>query len=153
MANIPVEDDASARAAAIRAERTGRGVNLTGDRMRLQVREDLLDRTNWVYRWGNDIGNRIYHLMSRGYDAVSDRSQGIKADGVGMGAEVAQLVDTTDHGAPVKARLMRIPRPIYEEDQRAKQNDIDQKEAAHINPGGELQSRDTRLTRSSSPAG
>ncbi len=155
MAREPV-DEVSARVAAIRAQRQERdSAGLSNARMRLQVREEDLDRENWQYRFVNDVGNRVYHLKGQGYEVVSDRAQGIKADGVSMGAEVAQLVDTTAHGAPIRAILMRQPKPIFEEDQRAKHADIDKQEASRINlSSGEVKAKDeTRLSRNSSPSG
>jgi hypothetical protein len=117
------------RADEIRAQRAARG-NLGGSRMRLAVREEQLDRENWSYRWANDDGNRVSNLQSDGWEIVADRAGVVKDDGAGMGAEVAQLAGTKKTGEAMRSVLMRIPREIKMDDDRAKARAIDAQEAS-----------------------
>jgi len=117
------------RADEIRAQRAARG-DLSGSRMRLAVREDQLDRENWSYRWANDDGNRVSNLQADGWEIVADRAGAVKDDGAGMGAEVAQLAGTRKNGEAMRSVLMRIPREIKMDDDRAKARAIDAQEAS-----------------------
>jgi hypothetical protein len=82
---------------------------------------------NYVYRIVNDTGDRINQFKLAGYEVVEHKAK------VGE-AEVADRNTSLGSGArtPVGAGtvgiLMRIPRDIYDEDQRAKQREIDAKE-------------------------
>jgi hypothetical protein len=81
---------------------------------------------NYVYRIVNDIDDRILNLTERGYEIVTqDTPVGDKRVSV-----------PTKEGTPVqisvgqgkKAYLMRIKKEFYDEDQVAKQTDIDASE-------------------------
>lgn len=103
---------------------------LGGHRQRLAVNEAALDTQNFVYRWANDDGNRLYQLTQQDdYEVVVDRDNTIRTDGAGTGAEVAVPVGETSRG-PLKAVLLRKPRKFYDEDAAAKAAAIDEKESA-----------------------
>lgn len=130
-APVTPRDVAMSRAEQIRAERAQRGSDVLNDTvMRLSVREHALDRGAWSYRFVNDDGDRIYQMQSRGYEITSDRAGMTKADNAAMGSEVSAYAGIGDDGKPMKSVLMRIPKEIYDDDQRAKARAIDATEAS-----------------------
>lgn len=115
------------RAQTINAERRRRNTDgLSGRRQRLAVDESKLDRENFTYRWVNDDSQRVYDLTTNDdWERVTDRDGAIKANGTGMGAEVATPAGVGDTGSPVRAVLLRKPKDWHDEDQAAKQRHID----------------------------
>lgn len=87
-----------------------------------------LDEANFVYRWFNDVAERLHQALEAGYEFVPK-------DGLQAGDQTVESARGTESvmrkgvGMGVVAYLMRIPRPLYEEDQRAKQADVDSMEA------------------------
>lgn len=88
----------------------------------------------FVYRWVNDTGTRLRKFQDAGYefvqheaevgDRVVDSSKGTDSvTSKAVGADKAT-------GTIMNAYLMRIPSEYYEEDQAAKQQEIDAKEAS-----------------------
>jgi hypothetical protein len=65
---------------------------------------------NWMTRPGN-----IQKAQAAGYEFVQSDSD----------KEKPQIVGTNDNGTPITGYLMRIPKEIYDEDQRAKQKEVD----------------------------
>ena len=65
---------------------------------------------NWAARPDN-----INRLKRRGYEFYEDKD----------GNRSSQVVGTNDGGTPITGHLMRIPKVIYDEDQKAKQKDVD----------------------------
>ena len=87
---------------------------------------------NFVYRWVNDDGRgRIDRALAGGYEfAPSEFGQKVgtgTADGNSdVGSKVSRIVGTQENGAGMRAYLMRIPRDLYTQDQRAKQSQVDE---------------------------
>jgi hypothetical protein len=87
-------------------------------------------RAGYEYRWFNDVDNRIERAKLGGWDHVTYE-------------ELAQVGDVTAHSTRVSPKdlvsrkvggtdmafLMCIPKELYEEDQAAKQRQIDELEA------------------------
>lgn len=78
-------------------------------------------RKGHVRRWVNDTPGRLAQAKLAGYEHVLER-----ADADGSGQYRSAIVGTNDIGGPLKAYLMEIPREFYEEDQKAKQDAIDE---------------------------
>lgn len=114
----------------IKQERRRRSSNLSGRRNRMGIDESKLDRVNYEYRFVNDEGTRLYDLtVNDDWDVVKDRSGTLKVDGTGVGTETAVPVGMGQHGAPVRAVLLRKPKHMYIDDKRAEQRLIDEQEA------------------------
>lgn len=92
---------------------------------RLNAPED----DEYVYRVFNDNWRKEPQRIQRAEQAGYEHVEGWK--------EVA--VGTNDDGSPIKGRLMRIPKEMYEEDQRAKQREIDRVDEAILK--GKLEER------------
>ncbi len=65
---------------------------------------------NWMTRPGN-----IQKAKAAGYEFVDSEEERQKP----------QIVGTNDNGTPITGYLMRIPQEIFDEDQKAKQKDVD----------------------------
>lgn len=103
---------------------------LSGKRRRLGVNEAMLDRENYEYRWINDEGNRIFNLTKQDdWDVVPNTDGMVKPDGSGMGSETATPVGTGERGAPLRAVLVRKPKPLFDDDVQAQQRRIDETES------------------------
>lgn len=84
-------------------------------------------REGYVRRWVNDVDDRLLRAEAAGYKTVlkpADLSDPKAGAGTQVGSAVAKSV-----GAGVRAVLMEIPREFYEEDQAAKQRNVDRREA------------------------
>lgn len=106
-----------------RAERTRRPpVNGKGDILKVEGKDP-----NRVYRIFNDTGTRLQQQVEYGWDIVSSEEVkiGTRSD-VGAGTRASITVDRTEGTQGV---VMSIPKEWYEEDQRAKQDKIDEKES------------------------
>lgn len=83
---------------------------------------------NYVYRIVNDVGGRVDMFKEAGYEMVLDKDVKVgdrrvnSASAEGSNAQVA--VDKSG----TKAFVMRIPKEWYEEDQRAKQERVNELE-------------------------
>jgi hypothetical protein len=98
--------------------------------LKLGVREELLDRKNFNYRWINDNGGRIEDLtVADDYDLVRDPKKEIKDDNGNEGALISKVVGTTENNQPIRAFLARKPKPLYDEDQRDKRAVLDRQMA------------------------
>ena len=103
---------------------------LSGRRNRLYVDEAHLDRENYEYRFVNDEPGRLHAFTVKDdWEVVPDRDGTMKADSSGMGAEVSAHAGIGLTGAPLKTVLLRKPRKYYDDDEAAKQRQIDAKEA------------------------
>ena len=83
---------------------------------------------NYVYRWVNDQPGRIEKFKDGGYEVVTETVEvgGASVDrNTKLGSAVTKTV-----GGTMTAVLMRIPREWYNEDQKAKQDEIAAKEQA-----------------------
>jgi len=78
--------------------------------------------------WFNDVGNRLLRAQQAGYEFVEEENV---VDGAGGShhqvgdRRVRQVVGSTEKG-PMHAYLMQIPQKMYDEDQRAKQTELDE---------------------------
>ena len=78
---------------------------------------------NYVYRWVNDTPGRVQWLKDIGCEVVTDEVQ-VGDVTVDSGSQVGSVV-TKHVGGGLRAVLMRIPVEWYNEDQEAKQAEID----------------------------
>lgn len=125
------EAPAGKRAEQVRkSRRHERGATVhTG--MKMAVDESKLDLKNYVYRHVNDTPGRIQAMTEGGeWDVVEDPNKQIKSDATGEGTSVSVVVGTAAGGAPVRSVLLREPRWIYDEDQKAKAKNLDKTMAA-----------------------
>ena len=90
---------------------------------------DGLDKDRYEYRFINDIGSRIERFKNAGWEVdPSSREVGVadvKHTNVSLGTGTV-----ANAGQGTKAVLMRIPKEYYNEDQKAKQREIDLAEQA-----------------------
>lgn len=66
-------------------------------------------------RWVNDDGTRLMDAQNAGYEYVTDE----------RGRKISRPVGSGENGKPMTAHLMKIPDEFYEEDQAAKQAELD----------------------------
>lgn len=84
---------------------------------------------DFVYRFVNDTGSRIHNFKQAGYELVQDTELAVgdsrvtDADDLGTAKRVISNDGTTSY-------LMKIKREYYQEDQEAKQAQIDEQESA-----------------------
>jgi len=96
---------------------------------RNKIGVDGLDKENYYYRWVNDTEGRIAMFLSAGYEFVDKTGNKVGDGGVdqvnGTSSKYSQGM-----GGGITAYLMRLPRDLYEEDQKRKQaEDVDALEA------------------------
>jgi hypothetical protein len=117
------------RTAQIKTERRRRNTDaLGGKRRRLGLTGEK--DPEFEYRWINDEGTRLHDLtVNDDWEVVQDRNGTMKEGASGQGAEVSVPVGMGEHGRPVRAILVRKPKDFYEDDKRAAQRRIDEKEA------------------------
>jgi len=88
---------------------------------------------NYHYHVVTDKGGRLSDAQEGGYEFVVDE-QALGANEVGRGASLDSRVvantGTNEDGSPERGYLMRIPIDLYEEDQKAKQHNVNTKERA-----------------------
>ena len=79
---------------------------------------------NYVYRFVNDIGDRIEMFREAGYEIVDRSKHRIGDNRVDIakpeGSAATVSVGVKPNGDGMRAYLMRIPKEYYEEDQAAK---------------------------------
>lgn len=83
---------------------------------------------NYVYRIVNDSGDRIQMFLEAGYELVSDSDVRVGDKRVNKGSAEGS-VSQVSVGQGQKAMVMRIKKEWYDEDQTAKQRQVDQLEA------------------------
>ncbi len=119
-----------ARADTVRKQRRHeRGATVyTG--MKLGVDMSKLD-PNHVYRFVNDKPGRIDAFTKGGeWDIVTDTTKELKSDATDEGTKVSIVAGTHEGGAPMRTVLLRKPKWIHDEDQKAKMADLDKTMAA-----------------------
>ena len=84
---------------------------------------------NYEYRVVNDTEDRIAQFLEGGYELVDKASVDVGDKRVSQGTSVGSK-KVFSVGQGIKGHLMRIPRELYEEDQRAKQNFVNLQEAS-----------------------
>lgn len=99
---------------------------INGTRSRLTVRGK---EPGYVYRIVNDIDDRVQTFQDMGYEIVSDKSVSVGdkrvADPAAEGSPLKVSV-----GQGVQAYVMRQKQEWYDEDQKAKQTQVDDLEAS-----------------------
>lgn len=109
----------------VRREKIGEGA-ITG--LRLTVREEILDRNNFEYRWLNDRPGRIQSMHDRDWDIVSVNGDEIPQDQ--LGTAMSHHVGIGEGNRPVSGYLARKPKQWYQEAQREKQKQLDETDQA-----------------------
>jgi len=87
------------------------------------------ERDGYVRRWINDDGGRIQQAEEAGYEFVTKAVVSSEAQ-KGQGTKISQIVGTQENGQPLYAFLMEIKKEWYDEDQRAKQAEVDKVDMA-----------------------
>ena len=85
---------------------------------------------NMVRRWVNNVDDRIEKFKLAGYTPVARKDVEIGDIAVDTGQATTTSIVEKAVGGRVKAILMEIPKDLYEEDQRKKQELVDASEAA-----------------------
>lgn len=80
--------------------------------------------SNYVYRFVNDVGDRVQQFLEGGYELVDAETHRVGDNRVGNATPEGSHAEV-NVGGGVKAKLMRIPRSFYEEDQQVKQAQVD----------------------------
>ena len=94
------------------------------DRLSIKNKED-----GFVYRIVNDVDDRVELLKGNGYEVCTVEQVGAIGN---KRVDNTSSIGSTAHfsvGQGTKAVVMRIPKDWYDEDQRAKQTEIDAIEA------------------------
>ena len=82
-------------------------------------------RPGMVGRWVNDTPGRIQRALQAGYEHVFEST-----DQDGEEKPVSTIVGVTEGGHPLVGYYMEIPKEFYDEDQLAKQEQVDSVEDA-----------------------
>ncbi len=108
-----------------RRKRTGETYAHGG--MRMGVDPDLLDHTQFKYRWVNDDERRL--LMKTKHDdweIMTDSGGAIKEDSTDLGSAVSAIVGQHPDGSSRRAYLCRKLKKWWMEDQAEKQTTLDE---------------------------
>ena len=84
----------------------------------------------FVYRFVNNVSDRIQKFMDAGYEPVSRESAGAIGDRRVDSSEGTSSIVEKSVGLGQKAILMRQPEEFYSEDQQTKQKRVDDLEVA-----------------------
>lgn len=92
-------------------------------------------RPGFVRRWVNDIPGRVEKFLKAGYELVSDKDvtvgdETVTDNNVALGSGARKNVGRTRSGEGTQAVLMEISAELYEEDQKAKQAQVNASEEA-----------------------
>ena len=87
---------------------------------------------DYKYRVVNDTGDRVLQLQEMGYEVVTDKTVKVGDRRVAVptaeGTPVKVSVGKDANGSPQYAYVMRIKKEYWDEDQKAKQEVIDETE-------------------------
>jgi hypothetical protein len=83
----------------------------------------------YVYRFVNDTGDGVQHLLEQGYELVEAKGVRIGDKRIGQASEEGSAA-MASVGGGMKAFLMRIKQEWYDEDQADKAAHVDATEAA-----------------------
>ncbi len=117
-----------------------------------------LDKDNFSYRWVMDRDDRIATFLEAGYEFVKPTGAPVGDPTVDSSKQVGSRVVKTAGFGGLKLYLMFLPIQFYNEDQMAKQKEIDALEATMREPGkGKIVSKDIdfgsiKLDRSGMPS-
>jgi len=81
----------------------------------------------WVYRWVNDVEDRLPTFKAGGFELAQSEDIEIGSIGVDNPSTIGGVI-SKNVGQGVTAYLMRIKEEYYREDQTAKALDVDAKE-------------------------
>jgi len=115
-----------------KADRTKR-IPLGSPHRKLNVAGVDFNERGTVGRWINDSAGRLQQAQQGGYDFVQDPTItiGDAEDGNSdLGSSVSRVVGKNEDGTPLRAYLMEIPKEMYDEDQKAKQAELDKVDEA-----------------------
>lgn len=84
---------------------------------------------NFVYRIVNDTGDRVEQFKAAGYETVSASEVQIGDRRVNAATPEGSIAQCSVGGG-MKGVVMRIPKEWHEEDQKAKQRQVDETEAS-----------------------
>lgn len=107
-----------------------------GARTKLSVRQKK--DPNFMYRWFNDMDDRIQRALDAGYNFVQTSEisgageKDVMAENADLGTRVSKLAGKDEHGNPYNTYLMKIRKEFYEEDQRRKAQEVDEAEAGVV---------------------
>ena len=89
---------------------------------------------NTVGRWVNDSDSRIQEMLDRGYRFVDKDGVFVGEDiidgNASLDTRVSKIVGRDESGRPLTAHLMAIPKDFHEEDQAAKNQEINELDTA-----------------------
>lgn len=108
-------------------KRSSKRTPVGGNTQKLFIPEELKD-PNFVYRWVVDSPGRVRRFEAAGYEVVEDDRIEVAKDNMdssryGVSAVVTHVGRTRDE-SNTPAVLMRIHKDYYEEDQKAKEEEI-----------------------------
>lgn len=133
--NLPVTEEPKGRArmsrdALLSMERKRRDtLDVLG--RRLGVNKDILDLENFRYRWINDDGVsrmhqmtalRDWHIVRKNGDIIADKDSD-------LGDAVSTVTGALANGQPQRSYLACKPRKWFDDDQKKKQDDLDEQVA------------------------
>lgn len=95
-------------------------------------------REGFHRHWFNDVRDRISRAQEAGYEHVTGKD----------GKNVQMVVGTAEGGGALHAFLMEIPQEWYDEDMRAQQKIVDEREAQIKRGDAERQAGDGRYVPS-----
>jgi hypothetical protein len=92
-----------------------------------------LDKENFSYRWVSDRDQRIAMFLEAGYEFVKPTAQKIVGDPTVDTISIPDRVKKSKGGTT--QYLMQLPIKLYDEDQKAKQREVDEIEQSMRRPG------------------
>jgi hypothetical protein len=92
-----------------------------------------LDKENFSYRWVSDRDERIAMFLEAGYEFTKPTSQKIVGDPQVDSTSIVDRVKKSKGGTT--QYLMQLPIKLYDEDQKAKQREVDEIEQSMRRPG------------------
>lgn len=114
---VEIRETAMMRRKEARKARSGLG-GYAGQRMLASQRKGF--HRHWI----NDTGANLEEMLDRGYTFVKDETASINSDSL----DSNRSLQVSKNGPPLTAYLMEIPDKVYQEDQDAKEIDIQKSE-------------------------
>lgn len=98
-----------------------------GAAKRLGVNESLLDHERFAYRWISAVDARIFQkTVQDDWEIMTNDGGALKPDATDMGDAVSIIGGSGANGSGLRQYLCRKPRRFYEEDQKEKQDRLDE---------------------------
>lgn len=104
----------------------------------------------YVYRIVNNVGDRVEMFKNAGYELVKATDVAVGDRRVDSASAEGSIATVSVDATGTKAYVMRIPQEWYEDDQRAKQAQVDELEQSMRNEAlskNELKSGKLEITR------